>query len=125
MDVYEVGSELLQVGELYRLVIHKGTTLTAWRYGTADNGLGVVLDIQLCKCPFESEVGDVEFALHNAGTRVVLDCCAVVLGSEQQRQGTHQNRLSGTGLARDDIERGVELDFEVLYERVVLYNQSS
>ena len=125
MDVDEVGTKLLEVGKLHRLVVDKGATLATWRDGATDDGVVVVVDVQLGKDLFEAEVGDIELSLHYAGTRAILYGCAVVLGSEQQRQCTHQNRLSGSRLTRDDVERGVELDFEVLDECVVLYKKSA
>ena len=114
MDVDKVGSELFQVGELYRLIIHECSALAAWRDCTTDDCLVVVLYVQLLERLLQAESGNVELSLHNARARVILYGCAIILGSEQQRQSTHQNRLTSSCFARDDIERGVELDFEVL-----------
>ena len=114
MDIDEVGSQLLQFGKLHRLVVHKCTTLAAWRDGTTNDCFVVVLDVELGKSLLQAEPLDVELTLDNARTSVILYGCAIVLGSEQQRQSTHQNRLSGSRLTRNNIERGVELDFEVL-----------
>ena len=125
MDVDKVGTQLLQVGKLYRLVVHESAALATWRDCTANDCFVVVVDIQLLERLLQTESCDVELALNHAGTRVILDSCAIVLGSEQQRQSAHQNRLSGSRFARDDIERGVELDFEVLDKSVVLNNQSA
>ena len=114
MDVDKIGSELFKVGELYRLIIHECSALATWRDCTTDDGLVVVLYIQLLERLLQAESGNVELSLHNARARVILYGCAIVLGSEQQRQSTHQNRLTGSRLTRNNVERGVELDFEVL-----------
>lgn len=69
--------------------------------------------------------GDVEHPFDHAVALRVAQRSTLVLVAQQQPQRPQQDRLSGARLTRDDVQAGIEFDFERIDEDVVADRQTA
>ena len=125
VDVDELRPQFAQLGELYGYVVDEGAALARRRDDARQRALLLVVELVLLEEGTQVAAREVEEPLDPAVAGRILDGCAVAPGAEQQPQGAEQYRLSGARFAGDDVQMRVQLEFELLDERVVLDRKSA
>ena len=123
MDVHQQGGDGLEGGEVHGCVVDERPGLAVLVDFAADQGLVLIVEVVLLEKGLQAEVAHVEGRLHDALAGFVEEHVGVCAVAENQRQGAHQDGLTGTGFAGDDGQALAERDFQRPDNRIVLYLQ--
>ena len=125
VDVQQACAQFAQLRQLHGYVVDEGAALARRGDHARQGRFGGIVEVVLGEKRFQTASREVEGPLHRAVARCVLHRLPVVLGSEQQAQRAEQNGFSGPGLTRDDVQAGIEFDFERIDEDVVADRQTA
>ena len=105
-----------------RSIIDERTAFARCQEFASEDALtAFVLEVVLFEEAFQLIGGDIESGFHHTLVGSVTDGLDVGSLSHQQANGTQNDGFTGTCLARDDGEAGMEVDVQRLYQRIVLY----
>ena len=125
VDVQQAGPDLAQLRERYGYVIDERPALARRGDDACQGGFRGVFEVVLSEELLQFRPCEGECPFDRAVACGVLHGRAVVLGAQQQPEGAEQNRLSGAGLARDDVQVRVQFQFELVDKRVVFDRQTT
>ncbi len=125
VDVQQAGPDLAQLRERYGYVIDERPALARRGDDACQGGFRGVFEVVLSEELLQFRPCEGECPFDRATACGVLHGRAVVLGAQQQPEGSEQNRLSGAGLARDDVQVRVQFQFELVDKRVVFDRQTT
>ena len=125
VDIEQAPAQLLHRGERCGQVAHERTALAGRRDDASQDDLFVVVQLVLLEKRLQTEPPEREQPLHDAVFRSILHGRTVVLVAQQQPQRPQQNRLAGTRFTRYDVQMLVQLQFEVVDQRVIFNRQTS
>ena len=121
MDVDQAFAQLSHQAERNGGVVDEGTAFACGSQLAADDGVvGVIVDIVLSEEALHVVSRQVEVCLDGASVASCLDGLGVGSVAEQQTDGTQDDALACTCLARDDGEAWMQLDVELVDECKVL-----
>ena len=125
VDVQQAGPDLAQLRERYGYVIDERPALARRGDDACQGGFRGVFEVVLSEELLQFRPCEGECPFDRATACGVLHGRAVVLDAQQQPEGAEQNRLSGAGLARDDVQVRVQFQFELVDKRVVFDRQTT
>ncbi len=128
VDVEQAGAQFAQLRQLHGEVVDEGAALAGRsyhaRYGSSpahSRGRSSAKK-RLHK---RSPPREVEGAFDHAVACGVLHGRAIVLGAQQQAEGTEQDGFAGSRFTRDDVQVGIQLHFELFDKHVILNRQTT
>ena len=122
MDIYQSGSKHLELSHTGGCVVDEGTTLARCRqFATNDATLPIEIQVLALEEFIQPIATEVKFSFDDATILASFDAAGVGTLSQQQTNGAEQDTLAGTRLASDHAEAPVEVDVQLVNERVVLY----
>ena len=125
VDVDELRAQLAQLRERHGHVVDEGAALARRRDDAREGALLLVVELVALEEGAQVTAREVEEPLDLAVAGRILDGRTVVLGAEQQPECAEQDGLAGARFAGDDVQMRVQLEFELLDERVVLDRKSA
>ena len=125
VDVDQAGAEFAQLGQLHREVVDEGAALAGRGYHARYGSLRRIVEVVPGEESLHVAPREVEGAFDHAVACGVLHGRAVVLGAQQQAEGTEQDGFPGSRFTRDDIQVGIQLHFELVDKHVVLNRQTA
>ena len=125
VDVDELRAQLAQLRERHGHVVDEGAAFARRRDDAREGALLLVVELVALEEGAQVTAREVEEPLDLAVAGRILDGRTVVLGAEQQPECAEQDGLAGARFAGDDVQMRVQLEFELLDERVVLDRKSA
>ena len=120
MDIDEPLAQLFELRYGHGGIVDKGARLTGGRELAAQDALvGIVLYIILLKKSGKVIVPDIEVSLDDGFLRGIGHDTYIGPLSQNERQRTQNDRLSGSGLTGYHRQPGLESNLHAVYQRIV------
>ena len=117
--------EAAQLRQLHREVVDEGAALAGRSYHARYGSLRRIVEVVPGEESLHVAPREVEGAFDHAVACGVLHGRAIVLGAQQQAEGTEQDGFAGSRFTRDDVQVGIQLHFELVDKHVVLNRQTA
>ncbi len=125
MDIDQAHAQLTQHALTNGQIVHIRARFTRRCDHTTNGQRGVVVEVVLVEKLLQAIALDIEHAFDHAVTALVAHSTTLGLIAKQQPERTEQDRLAGTRLTRDDIERAIELHFEAIDQHIIFNRERS
>ena len=125
MDIDQTHAQLAQNALTHGQIVDIRARFTRRGDHTTNGQRGVIVEIVLVEETLQTVALDIEHALDHAVTTLVTHRTTLGLIAEQQTERTEQDRLAGTRLTCDDIERAIELHFEAIDQHIIFNRERS
>ena len=124
MDVDEAQRQLPQQSQVNGRIVDKGARLARGQDFAPKYGNGIVIEVVFGEKGFQPKAFHLESPFHNAFPVRMAQAPRIGTGTQDQRQRTQNDRLSGTGLTRNDVQSGLKADRQLVNQGIVGNGQS-
>src|SRR5690554_3908653 len=122
MNIYQPVAQLFQIIQIDGRIVYECPRFAVCPdLASQDTFIGIILPLPFIKKLLQIVPGKIENTLDGAFLLILLDKPTICTLSQNQRQGTQDNRFSGPGFTGNYREAFVKIDLERIYQRVILY----
>ena len=125
VNVDQACPQFAQLRQLHRDIVDESAAFARRGDDAREGRFGGVVEVVLVEERLHVAPRQVENPFDRAVARRVLHRRTVVLGPQQQSEGSEQDGFSGSRLTRDDVQVRVQLHFELVDKRVIFDRQTA
>ena len=121
MNIHKTCPKLLELRDRHGSIVDERPATSRCRHLAAHNALGVIVKVVLLEPPLQSKTGDIEATLNNTTVGTFADRFCIGTLPQQHGDCTKKDRLTVSGLTRNDRKACGEIDLHTLNECKITY----